>query len=119
MFSGILNYSLALRLQPRIGIMKKISFCFIAGALLALSSCDRLKKQSEEEQINTVPKPMEASVDIPLSTLASNKDIICGMPIEAGQIADTSDYQGKIYGFCSKECKAEFVKNPESYLTQK
>ncbi|MBL0310446.1 MAG: YHS domain-containing protein [Bacteroidetes bacterium] len=62
---------------------------------------------------------MEATIDIPVTALATNKDFVCGMKVEAGQIADTATYEGKIYGFCSKECKDEFVKDPNSYLSQK
>jgi YHS domain-containing protein len=40
------------------------------------------------------------------------------MPVK-GHTADTAQYKGKVYGFCAKECKDEFVKNPESFLAQK
>lgn len=99
--------------------MKKVLFHLIFGGLLTLAACDNLKKQVGEEQINTVPAPKESNIDIPVSALATNKDYVCGMTVEAGQIADTAHYESKIYGFCSKECKAEFMKNPQSYLTQK
>jgi YHS domain-containing protein len=49
---------------------------------------------------------------------AVKKDLVCGMPLSAG-ISDTAHYKGGIYGFCAVECKAEFVKNPEAYLTAK
>jgi hypothetical protein len=39
---------------------------------------------------------------------ASGYDTSCGMPLTAG-IADTLHLYDKIYGFCSKECKDEFV----------
>jgi YHS domain-containing protein len=39
------------------------------------------------------------------------KDPSCGMPLTAG-IGDTLHYQGKVYGFCSDECRDEFKKNP-------
>lgn len=42
-------------------------------------------------------------------TFASKKDTTCHMPLSAG-IADTAVVDGKVYGFCSKECKEEFVK---------
>lgn len=48
----------------------------------------------------------------------SPKDLACGMPVTAG-VADTAHYKGKVYGFCSKECKDEFLKSPEQYLTVK
>jgi YHS domain-containing protein len=47
--------------------------------------------------------------------LANKRDYICHMPTAAG-IVDTAMVDGKIYGFCSKECKAEFVKNPAGYI---
>ena len=50
-------------------------------------------------------------------TFAYQKDPSCGMPLKAG-LEDTLRYKGKLYGFCSKECKDEFLKNPASYLAQ-
>lgn len=48
----------------------------------------------------------------------NKKDFSCGMPLTAG-VADTAQYNGKVYGFCSKECKTEFLKNPAAYLATK
>ena len=45
------------------------------------------------------------------------KDPACGMPLKYG-LEDTLHYQGKLYGFCSKECKEEFLKDPGSYLAK-
>lgn len=45
------------------------------------------------------------------------KDPACGMPLRAG-LEDTTHYKGKLYGFCSKECKEAFLKDPASYLAQ-
>lgn len=41
----------------------------------------------------------------------NKKDPSCGMPVTAG-IEDTVHYNGKVYGFCSDECKQQFLKNP-------
>ena len=41
----------------------------------------------------------------------NKKDPSCGMPLTAG-IEDTAHYGGKVYGFCSAECKREFLKDP-------
>jgi YHS domain-containing protein len=38
------------------------------------------------------------------------------MELEEDGIADTTTYEGKIYGFCASECKAEFLKEPSKYL---
>ena len=50
--------------------------------------------------------------------LDSKKDHVCGMPVSAG-ISDTAHFNAKVYGFCSKECKDEFVKEPLQYLSSK
>lgn len=49
---------------------------------------------------------------------ANKTDYICFMPVTAG-VEDTAMYKGNVYGFCSKECKEEFLKNPKQYLTAK
>ena len=41
----------------------------------------------------------------------NKKDPSCGMPVTAG-ILDTAHYNGKVYGFCSDECKQAFLKDP-------
>jgi YHS domain-containing protein len=41
----------------------------------------------------------------------NKKDPSCGMPLTA-DIEDTVHYMGKVYGFCSDECKQAFLKNP-------
>jgi YHS domain-containing protein len=75
------------------------------------------------------PRETSASASIPADTMVSKedtskpkftvamvdnkKDPNCGMPVSAG-IADTVHYNGKVYGFCSDECKQAFLKNPTS-----
>ncbi len=48
----------------------------------------------------------------------SKTDLVCGMPLKAG-VEDTVRYRGKLYGFCARECKEEFLKEPQQYLTSK
>ncbi len=47
------------------------------------------------------------------------KDPVCGMQIEDKEAAATSTYKGTTYYFCSKPCKEDFDKDPESYLGDK
>lgn len=56
-------------------------------------------------------------VDSALAKLsfASKKDPSCGMPLKAG-LLDTTTYKGKLYGFCSKECKHDFMTDPAGHL---
>jgi len=49
---------------------------------------------------------------------ASKMDLACGMLLSAG-VTDTVHYKDKVYGFCSKECKADFLKTPEAFLASK
>lgn len=45
----------------------------------------------------------------------NKKDPSCGMPVAAG-IEDTIHYKNKVLGFCSKECRDDFLKDPEKNL---
>ncbi len=63
---------------------------------------------------STMPPPAEKK--IAGIAFANKQDYVCGMPVTAG-VEDTVTYKGKLYGFCSVECKGEFLKNPAQYLT--
>ena len=70
-----------------------------------------VKAVSQKDSIQTA-KPVK---DFRKVEFASKKDVTCGMPLTARNIKDTAHYKGKVYGFCSQECKNEFLKNPEGY----
>ncbi len=94
--------------------MKKI---LVISILLAACS-------SHTQQQTTVDNTKDSvSTDAPVNkfaniNFASKKDLGCGMPLSAG-IEDTAHYKGKIYGFCSKECKEDFLKDPEGHIAKK
>lgn len=44
------------------------------------------------------------------------KDPVCGMEVEPGKAAATSEHQGQTYYFCSPMCKTKFEQNPGKYL---
>ncbi len=50
-----------------------------------------------------------------LSLVNNKKDPSCGMPVTAG-ISDTTHYENLVLGYCSTECKNEFLKNPKANL---
>ncbi len=43
-------------------------------------------------------------------------DPVCGMTVETTQTPYKALYKGKIYYFCSPQCKKAFQENPEYYL---
>lgn len=96
--------------------MKKIVYIMVS--LLILSSCkkEEVKKEMKEEKEVGFEKPSN-----PLNDLKyDNKiDFYCNMDITKYGVSDTVSYKGKLYGFCSKMCKDEFVKTPEKYLAKK
>ena len=88
--------------------------------LLALATaCNQPGHQ--HETVKAMPMPVTAdSAKAELKKLAfdSKTDLVCGMPVRAG-VEDTLNYKGKLYGFCAKECKEAFLKDPQQYLTAK
>ncbi len=48
--------------------------------------------------------------------MATQKDPVCGMAVDAKKAAATSTYKGKTYYFCSQSCKERFDQNPEAFI---
>ena len=44
------------------------------------------------------------------------QDPVCLMKVKIEDSATSLDYEGKIYYFCSQNCKNEFYREPEKYL---
>lgn len=96
-------------------IHKKIITALVAAQLLISCAAKNEQKETTEpmqEQTNTVKEEKHLYKDV---VFDSKKDFVCGMPVSAG-VSDTAHYKNKVYGFCSKECKDEFVKNPTGYI---
>src|SRR5258708_24072675 len=91
--------------------MKNISLLisFLAIALFNTSCSNHQAKTNIESNIAAV-----SNVDTIKFTPAmvdNKRDPSCGMPVAAG-IEDTVHYRNKELGFCSKDCKKKFFKNP-------
>jgi YHS domain-containing protein len=70
--------------------------------------------QGPKNEITSVPVVSAVDSAKPKLTrdmVDNKKDPSCGMPLTAG-LEDTVHYNGKVYGFCSAECKNQFLKNP-------
>jgi len=92
---------------------------FYISMLIGLTAC-----HSYSSQEASISKPDVSPAINSAANAASNlknlkfdypKDPACGMPLKAG-LEDSTQYKGKLYGFCSKECKETFMKSPESFL---
>jgi len=98
--------------------MKNGSLPFIAAFVLiiSISSCDHIEKVASKAAVtDTTVKKTEEVKSYDIALVDNRKDPACGMPVTAG-INDTAHYKGKVLGFCSAECKAEFKKDPEAGL---
>ena len=45
-------------------------------------------------------------------------DPVCGMELTAEEAADSVEYDGQTYYFCSQNCKDRFDQNPQQYVNQ-
>jgi YHS domain-containing protein len=43
-------------------------------------------------------------------------DVVCGMKVDSAKAPAQSQYQGKMYYFCSTACKAKFDASPQRYV---
>jgi YHS domain-containing protein len=91
---------------------------FLLISMMALAACHQNPQSEENADLNVSSDTMVVKTDNskPKFTAAmvdNKKDPNCGMPVTAG-IADTVHYKGKVYGFCSDECRDAFLKNPDA-----
>ena len=45
-------------------------------------------------------------------------DIVCGVAVDSEKPQFFSDYDGRIYVFCSPECKRRFDDHPDRFIQQ-
>jgi len=97
----------------------KFNSLFALLLLMVLFAC---KSRNEAKAIETTHKDSTtvttAEQNFTGINFASKMDLACGMLLTEG-IKDTAHYNGKVYGFCSEECKKEFLKTPEAFLASK
>jgi YHS domain-containing protein len=95
-------------------ISKKRFYFFITGLLVIAGiffSCNQ--KPNPETTSIEINKSDSIQKKFTASMVDNKKDPSCGMPLTAG-IEDTVHYDGKVYGFCSDECKQIFLKDPKT-----
>jgi YHS domain-containing protein len=109
--------------------MNNTKISLAAFALLVMAAaCNQPQKNHTEDHkqpadtavvatptMNMAEKDSAKKIAITEADLADKKDPVCGMPAFR-YMEDTAVYQNKIYAFCSKDCKDEFVKDPAAYV---
>lgn len=83
-------------------------------SIFACSQSDKKDKAGSTEPMRSE----NAAPDIDVASLTTTNEPVCGMTVGNKTVADTMRYQGKLYGFCSTECKAEFAQSPSKYIHQ-
>ena len=87
-------------------------------ASLVLFSCGTSNDKANASSSDTTQVAIidsSAEKTYAISLVNNKKDPSCGMPVTAG-ISDTTHYENLVLGFCSTECKNEFLKNPKANL---
>jgi len=100
--------------------MKKVNLVFVIALFVVACNNSPEKSKADNPAVSSesAAQTKENSPAYTVEMVDNKKDFVCGMPVTAG-IGDTAHYKGKVYGFCSKECKDDFLKNPMSYLAKK
>lgn len=95
-----------------------MKYTFITGLLLlSLASCHSGQETDAAAPGDTIASIKDTVKTYAVALLDNKKDPVCGMPSAAG-MQDTIHYSGKVIGFCSKECKENFLKNPKAYAVE-
>ncbi len=87
---------------------------FLVVAVLIISCSNQQLNKNTEPDVALVTNT--DTVKITAAMVDNKRDPSCGMPVSAG-IGDTAHYKGKVLGFCSKECKDDFLKDPEKNIS--
>lgn len=99
--------------------MKKITLAFLSAGMFCflITACQNEPAKTEEKpKTDTVAMTQDSTGNAFEHLLVDNgKDPSCGMPTSVG-IHDTAHYKDKVLGFCSKECKEAFQKDPEKLI---
>jgi len=91
--------------------LKIAAFILFASTLIiACANSDKKENAVEKKDSSAIMNPKVDSVKFTVAMVDNAKDPSCGMPTGAG-IEDTAHLNNKVIGFCSKECKDDFMKN--------
>lgn len=91
------------------------SICILSAAVLLITACQSGPSKTEAQVPDSSAMKADSTNIFEHMLVDNQKDPSCGMPVSAG-IGDTAHYKDKVLGFCSKECKEAFEKNPDAMI---
>jgi YHS domain-containing protein len=86
-------------------------YSILPAAFVFAVACKQGDAKTEAPAKDTVAMKSDTGV-FDHMIVDNRKDPSCGMPVTAG-ISDTAHYKDHTLGFCSKECKENFLKSPD------
>lgn len=97
--------------------MKRIFVLSCAMASILITACGNTKTETPTTTDSAAMLALDSTAvkTLDASIVDNKKDPTCGMPVKAG-ISDTAHYDKHVIGFCSSECKAEFLKDPKASI---
>jgi YHS domain-containing protein len=100
--------------------MKKLCAIALITGSFFITACGSNNNSQNNTAANTdttavMSTDTATEITYDLALIDNKKDPTCGMPTTAG-VSDTAHYDGKVLGFCAKECKDEFLKNPKASI---
>ena len=90
-------------------LLQIVVFPITMAATLFVGSCNPDPKSPTSDAVK--PNSDSVKTKFTVTMVDNRKDPSCGMPVSAG-ISDTVHFNGKVFGFCSDECKQAFLKDP-------
>ena len=93
----------------------KLSLVVVGLFSMAACGSNLQEKANTTDSATTMQQDTTAAPAYTATMVDNKKDPSCGMPVTAG-INDTAHYENKVLGFCSTECKNEFLKNPKANI---
>ena len=103
----------------------------IAAAAMAMSSlsvttnANRLRTYKRPDLAATVASGSAKQTNVEIQSnepernedMSTVKDVVCGMDIDPNTAAAQVEYEGKTYHFCSHDCHAKFMAQPQKYAS--
>jgi Cu+-exporting ATPase len=97
-------------------LRKAVVFTFVVGLSTYVSktlwACGGGEHSGHESGGQTV----QTKTEVKGEKAGAVKDPVCGMEVSDIKKAPSEEYKGKVYYFCSENCKKTFKKSPKSFI---